>query len=64
MTTRKKTTKETGKGTSRKLKLKKATVKDLDVKGSSGRVKGGEIGGTIPTIKCVSMQWTCKCYAG
>ena len=38
MTTKKTTT---GKSQARKLKLKKETVKDLDVKGKANEVKGG-----------------------
>jgi len=38
MTTKKKTA---GKGRARKLKLKKETIKDLDARGKTERVKGG-----------------------
>ena len=48
MTTRKKTT--TGKPTVKKLELKKETIRDLDVKASSARIKGGQ--GSIATARC------------
>jgi hypothetical protein len=41
MTTRKKTT--TGKTKIKKLELKRETIKDLDVKGSGKRIKGGGV---------------------
>ena len=44
----------TGKGQAKKLKLKKETVKDLDVKGKANGVKGGAIRltGACPTASC------------
>lgn len=44
------------KGTS-KLKLKKETIKDLDVNGKAGNVKGGH----NPTVTCAR---TCACPTG
>jgi hypothetical protein len=44
MTTRKKTT--TGKTPVKKLKLKRETIKDLDVKGKGAGLKGGRMNKT------------------
>jgi hypothetical protein len=50
MTTRKKTTR--GKGDSKKLKLKKETIRDLDVKSKARDVKGGVAHATQPQGGC------------
>ena len=51
MTTRKKAT---GKGEVKKLKLKKETIKDLDLKNKAGNVKGGL--GIAFTYACVGQR--------
>ena len=49
--------KATGKGGTRKLKLKKESVKDLDVKGKASGVKGGRIPRSF--VMCVPTGDTC-----
>ena len=55
MTTRKKTTK--GKAKVKQLKLKRETVRDLDVKGKSALIRGG---GHNPSLRGQAIP-TCHC---
>ena len=57
--------KETGTRGARKLKLKKETVKDLEARGKTGKVKGGavtlscQVGGICgPTLGCATAAYT------
>ncbi len=45
------------KSKSGKLKLKKATIKDLDVKGRAGKVKGG-----VPIVEYTVLFCTTLCF--
>jgi hypothetical protein len=50
-----------GKRSTRKLKLKRETIKDLGPKSRGSGVKGGlRVGGSIVTCTCFSCVYTCK----
>jgi len=67
MTTKKKTA---GKGRARKLKLNKETLKDLDAKGRTSKVKGGAklLGGPATDVACsrgaCGPTWGATCTCG
>ena len=61
MTTKKRAA--TGKGEVRKLKLKKETVEDLDVKGKAHGVKGGMAPFTPPVCGGSAGRMTCNARA-
>jgi hypothetical protein len=53
------TKKAAGKKTRAKLKLKKDTIKDLNVKGKVGNVKGGGRGPRVGTMTCLCATGAC-----
>ena len=53
MTTKRKSA--TGRRETKKLKLKKETVKDLDAKGKGREIKAGKIGTILCSIVCVTV---------